>query len=132
MGDDADDREAFAVQVERLSDNSCVGAESALPQAMTHNDDSITAGLIFFRKERAAQLRLDAQQGKEVGRDTPTVDSFRLAHTRQVKALIGNCCHSFKDLVLITPVNVVSRCGRIAGNPNWCCPPRPQEPVRSL
>ena len=110
----ADDRVALAVQVEGLAGYLRVGAEAALPQAVAHDDHATGSGPVLFGQERAAQLRLDAQQGKEVGRDALAVNPLRLADARQVKALVGGRRHAFKDLVLITPVYVVSHRGRVA------------------
>ena len=47
-------RETFAVQIDRLTDNSRISAKPPLPQTMAHNDHLICAWYIFFRQEGAA------------------------------------------------------------------------------
>ena len=47
-------RETFAVQIDRLPDNSRIGAKLSLPQTMAHNDHVICARPIFFRQKGAA------------------------------------------------------------------------------
>jgi len=42
------------------------------------------------------------------------INSFRLARTRQVKADFNHGRHTFKDMVLIPPVDVVGGRGRVA------------------
>src|SRR5207302_2425218 len=47
------DGEAFAIQINRLADNTGIGTKPAFPQTMAKDDDMIAASLIFFRAKRA-------------------------------------------------------------------------------
>ena len=52
-------------------------------------------------------MRLDAEESKKIRGDTPAIESFRLAHSSQIEAALNDRGHSFKDGVLIAPINKV-------------------------
>ena len=104
---DADNSDALAVQGDRLSDQVHIRTKTALPQAVAHDYHATCAGLIFLRRERSTELRFDAEQGEEAGGNAAALNSFRFANAGEIKTLVCDRGHAFKDLVLIAPVDIV-------------------------
>ncbi len=68
-GQHADDIVGFAVDANRAADDVGVTPEAVLPEAVTDHEDAVVAQHGFVGTEAAAELRLDAQDGKEVAGD---------------------------------------------------------------
>ena len=66
-GQHADDFVRFAVDAKRAADDVGSAAEAVLPATLADDEDAIVAREIFARQEIAAELRLDAQGGEEIG-----------------------------------------------------------------
>ena len=65
-GCDSDDGEGFAVQGEHAANDGRVGGVFLLPQAMAHDGDGKSAGLIISSGERAAGESCQAEHGEVV------------------------------------------------------------------
>src|SRR5262249_12736266 len=81
------DFEGVIVQRKLLTDHMRVGAKTAAPQTMTEHDDLTGAGLIFARSKSAAERRLDAERGDEIGGTHRALQQLRLTSARQRKGL---------------------------------------------
>jgi hypothetical protein len=58
----ADDGEAAVVQRDIAADDLRVGAELTLPEAVAEHGDVVTAQLLVFRREEAAEVRAEGQR----------------------------------------------------------------------
>src|SRR6185436_2802985 len=76
---DADNPIGRASNRQRLLQNSCIAAESALPHFVTQDDDLRAAGAVFSWREYAPDLRTLAENIKEVRRNPAAVNLFRFS-----------------------------------------------------
>ena len=68
-GRHTDDREALAVERDRLADDGLVGREASLPQRVAEDGDRVGAvDLVLLEEKVAAEGRLDAERLKIVRR----------------------------------------------------------------
>ena len=63
-GRHADDRERFARQPDRLSDDRRIAVKTPLPKAVTQYDDRALIRNLFFAGEFAAQRRLETERSE--------------------------------------------------------------------
>src|SRR5262245_7049353 len=89
-GHDPDDRIRPVAQRDGLASYLSVGTEAPLPEFLVQHDDVVTARLILARLEGAAQQRRDAQDGKEVSRNTLRSNRLRLSVLGQGEAFEAN------------------------------------------
>jgi hypothetical protein len=78
-GNDADDGEALSVERESAAEDVGLFAEFTSPKAFADESNVAAANLIFSGLEQAAQHRLHAEQGEEIGRKIFAVDALRFA-----------------------------------------------------
>src|SRR5262245_62924205 len=82
---DTDHRAADAIEGERLADDLRIRAETPMPQAITQDDDGGGARLVFIGEKDAPQLRLRAEQLKNIGRDSQPGNSLRLISACEIE-----------------------------------------------
>src|SRR5205814_1765822 len=85
----ADHGEGLIIEPDDFANDGGIRAEMTLPEAVTENDDFISAEPVFFRRKGTASERLNAKQREEAGGNTRRLDSLRLALPGQVQALVG-------------------------------------------
>ncbi len=109
-GHDADHLERVAVELDGAPNRFGVGRETASPQAVAQDYDMPLVGLVFIRKEIAADMRLHVQQSEKAGGDTNGFETLRLARAVQVHRGRRNGRNAFDALGLFPPFrDVVSR-----------------------
>ena len=72
-GQHADDLVGLAVDANRAADDLAVTAEAILPIAVADDEDAVVAQDLFVGTEAAAELRLGAEGGEEIGGDAEAV-----------------------------------------------------------
>ena len=78
---------AHAVQLQRAAEDIGGGIEAVAPHALVDDDDAFGLRAIFFRRERAAEERLDAENGGKIVGDPGALDPFGAGAVRQIEAL---------------------------------------------
>jgi hypothetical protein len=63
--------------------------------------------MIFFRRQNAAQHRLDAEQGEKCGRHNSAFNPLRLGGAGHVVCPTGVNGDLFEDLILVTPISKI-------------------------
>src|SRR5262245_22936789 len=63
--------------------------------------------MIFFRRQHAAQHRLDAEQGEKCGRHNSAFSPLRLGGAGQVVCPTGVYGDLLEDLILVTPISKI-------------------------
>jgi hypothetical protein len=63
---DADDREVFTVELQRLAEDVSPTAEASMPQPLANDDDFVTSRLVFFGKKIPAPDRLRSKQFEQI------------------------------------------------------------------
>ena len=84
-----------------------IGTETAFPEHMAQQHDTIVAGLVLARKKRAAQRRLHAEDVEVVRRDARASDRDRLAPTGQRGAPANFRGDVLEDGILVRPIEIV-------------------------
>src|SRR6185436_18092258 len=89
--------------------NLRITAEAPLPEPVTENDNLITAGLIFFCQEGAAQEWLYLECREESGGDLQPVEKFGSVLSGQVGPPAQHQRGAVEGKVLISAVAIVQR-----------------------
>lgn len=63
----------MAVDFNGSADDAAIGIEAASPQSIAQNHFAIAAGLVFFRKNIAAEYGRNAEQREHIGGDTQAI-----------------------------------------------------------
>ena len=109
-GHHADQRVRFAVQRNGFAQNLVRCRKSRLPERVAQNRDFASALLIFARGKRASNLRIYAEQGKEVSFGLDDGGAFRRRSGRNVGVgRPGKQRHVLEGAVLRFPVEIVLR-----------------------
>ncbi len=80
-GRDADNRIEFSVESNRSTESFRPSSEVALPETVTEDYHGRCAGPVLFGQEGAPLREIDAQHGKQIGRDFLQVDILRVARS---------------------------------------------------
>src|SRR5262245_5864907 len=108
-GHHADDRIRTIVERQALPDDAGIAAEAPLPQAVTEHDYCLSLGAVFLLREDAPQRGGDTEQREQAGRNAHALDPLRLATSGQAQARAPEGGDLREDLILIAPVNEISR-----------------------
>ena len=82
----ADDRVRVAVQRNCPADNAGVGPESAAPQRIVQDHDTIASDRVLLREEHTAELRPHTEHREQRCRCARSLKLFGLASARQIQA----------------------------------------------
>ena len=119
----ADYAVVFVVDADIAADDGGIGGEAAAPERVAQNRHVLVPGLVFLRREGAAQRRLGAHQRKEIGRHQVARGALRRgAVARQVAQSVVPGGDALEDGLLLPDVGEVGRGDRlplvrIAGDP---------------
>src|ERR1700733_1911394 len=111
----ADHRAWLTAQCEGAAEDSGIGAETSLPQAMAQYHHLGLPRLIFILGEGAAQGGANTEDGKEGRRDARALQLFRFSRAGQRDGSSEtDRGHAFEDGIPILPVEVVERGDAVA------------------
>jgi hypothetical protein len=98
-----------AVEYDLPAEDAAVGAELGLPQPVAQHGDIPLAQLIFVRRERPPQNRLDSEDVEVVRRDPRAPQLHGLGYAGERDGTAGLRGHVLEDRVLLLPVQIVQR-----------------------
>src|SRR5215208_825919 len=102
---DANDGRWITVEVDGLSDDVRIAAETSLPQPVAENGDVVVAGRVFLRGETPAMQWFAAEHVQVVERDDGAAHNFRVAVARQRKLTAFVSSNTFKCVRSIAVVS---------------------------
>ena len=99
-----DHRVTLLAELNGSAHNICLSAKSPLPQPMREDDNPVLAGLIFVRREGAAQQRSRPKDLQAVGRHLHAADALRLCLAREVQVCIEQKRETGEGRALFFPI----------------------------
>src|SRR5687767_12225002 len=76
-GHHSNDRHALPIEPHVASDDVGVAAKTTYPETIAKDDDGTRARLNFLGSKNTAQSRLHSERGKEILRDTHSIEPLR-------------------------------------------------------